>query len=92
VVPIVAIIDAMGGTVAWDGTARSVTITLKGNTIKMVLDDTTAYVNGTAVTMDVPATSINDRTMVPLRFVGEQLGCNVQWDASTQSITLLFNK
>jgi hypothetical protein len=92
VVPIVAIIDAMGGSVAWDGTAKSVTITLKGNTIKMVLNDTTAYVNGTAVTMDVPATSINDRTMVPLRFVGEQLGCKVQWDASTQSITLLFNK
>jgi hypothetical protein len=92
VVPIVAIIDAMGGNVAWDGTAKSVTITLKNTTVKMVLNDTTAYVNGTAVTMDVPATSINDRTMVPLRFVGEQLGCKVQWDQSTQQITLLFNK
>jgi hypothetical protein len=91
-VPIGAIITAMGGTVQWNASDRSITINLKSQTIVMALGSTTAQVNGTAVTMDVPPQSLNGRTMVPIRFVSEQLGCPVKWDGPNQTITISFNK
>jgi len=33
---------------------------------------------------------INGRTMLPLRFVAEALGCEVKWDDATKTITILF--
>lgn len=32
----------------------------------------------------------NSRTMLLLRFVTENLGCDVQWDGTTQSITITY--
>ena len=39
-------------------------------------------------TIDVPAVSVNGRTMLPLRAVAEALQCNVQWDNSTKTVTI----
>ncbi|MGB9808516.1 MAG: stalk domain-containing protein [Caldanaerobacter sp.] len=33
---------------------------------------------------------INGRTMLPLRFVAENLGCDVQWDGTTKTITITY--
>ncbi|MGC8979597.1 copper amine oxidase N-terminal domain-containing protein [Caldisericum sp.] len=33
---------------------------------------------------------INGRTMLPLRFVAESLGCDVQWDGVTRTITITY--
>ena len=33
---------------------------------------------------------LNSRTMLPLRFVAESLGADVQWEASTQTITITY--
>jgi hypothetical protein len=38
------------------------------------------YVNGNKVTGDTPAMIFNNRTMVPLRFVSQALGSQVNWD------------
>ena len=38
------------------------------------------YVNGEIVKMDVPARLINDKTMIPLRFLSENLGYEVEWN------------
>jgi hypothetical protein len=38
--------------------------------------------------MDVPARLINDKTMVPLRFLSENLGYNVQWDEAANMVTI----
>ena len=35
----------------------------------MYLDSDVAYINDTPITLDAPATLMNNRTMVPLRFV-----------------------
>ncbi len=49
------------------------------------VDNTTATVNGTTATMDVPARLINDQTFVPLRFLSENLGYTVDWDEATNT-------
>lgn len=47
-------------------------------------------VNGTALETDQPAVIVNSRTMVPFRAIAEKLGCEVEWNAETKSVT--FNK
>ena len=87
----------MGGTVDWDGTSRKVTVTLGGNTIELWIGKDTARVNGTNVSIDstngkVVPEIINGRTMLPLRFVTENLGATVGWDQSTQTITITYQQ
>lgn len=84
-VPMRAIFEALGATVEWDGPSRTATGVLGDKTVAIQIDNTTAYVNGEAKTLDVPAKIIGGRTMVPARFVSESLGCSVTWDGETQT-------
>ena len=88
-VPMRAVFDALGARVEWDNASRTVTGTLGGNTVKLAIGSETAYINATAYTLDVPATIVEDRTMVPVRFVGEALGADVRWDNETQTADIL---
>ena len=48
-------------------------------------------VNGQGREMDVPAQIINGRTMVPLRFIAEALGAEVDWepkDGKTEKVII----
>jgi hypothetical protein len=42
--------------------------------------------------MDVPPMLLHERTMLPLRFVSENLGSKVDWDGKTKSITISYTK
>lgn len=87
--PIRAVIEAMGGSVDWDGNAGKVTIVLKKQTINLWIGKTTATVNGTTRNLDVaPYISSTGRTMIPLRFVTENLGCKVIWNGPEQMVTI----
>ena len=96
VVPIRAIVEALGGTVEWNGTERKVTINFNGTVIELWIDKPQARVNGEMKWIDpnnhnVKPIIINSRTMLPLRFVAENLGCTVEWDASTRTITITYS-
>jgi hypothetical protein len=41
--------------------------------------------------MKVVPEIINSRTMLPLRFVTENLGCDVQWNGTTKTITITYS-
>jgi hypothetical protein len=84
-VPVRAIFEALGATVDWDNTTRTATGKRGDTTVVIQIGNTTAYVNGEAKTLDVPAQLINGRTMVPARFVSEALGCEVTWYQKTQT-------
>jgi hypothetical protein len=87
--PIRAIIEAFSGTVGWDGTDQKATISLGSNTIVLHIGSMAATVNGNASQLDAaPFISDTGRTMLPLRFVSENLGLNVDWNAGTQAITI----
>jgi len=77
--PARAIVEAMGGSVGWDGDLRQVTITHGNINILLTIDNPTAYVNGAAVVLDVPPQIINSLTKIPVRFVGESLGVDVSF-------------
>ncbi len=95
VVPIRAIVEALGGTIEWDGTERKVTINFNGTVIELWIDKPQARVNGTTKWIDpnnhdVKPIIVNDRTMLPLRFVAENLGCKVDWNGTTRTITIIY--
>jgi len=93
--PIRPVVEALGGTVGWDGTEKKVTVTLGSTTIELWISKNTARVNGTNTPIDstnpkVVPEIINGRTMLPLRFVTENLGCQLQWDPNTKTITITY--
>lgn len=57
------------------------TISFAQNPIKLV-------VNGTEMKPEVPPQIINGRTMVPIRFIAELFGTEVNWDQKTQTVSI----
>ena len=88
--PIRAIVEALGGSIAWNGTEQKITITLKNLKLELWINKKTAKANGKSKTLNVPPQIINGRTMVPVRFVSEELGGNVLWDPSSRIITIEY--
>lgn len=87
-VPVRAIFEKLGASVNWDANTQTVTAVTGEKTITLKLNDTSAYVNNELKTLDVPAQIVDGRTMVPARFVGESLDCQVLWDANTQTVNV----
>jgi len=87
-VPMRAIFEELGATVVWDDATKGITAKKDGKTIRLTLNRKTAYINGSANTLDTAPTALNGRTMVPARFVAEAMGCIVQWDARTQTVNI----
>ena len=90
-VPIRAIIEAMDGTVGWDEETQKITLVANGHNVEMWLEKTDLLADGEAKTMDVAPTSINFRTMVPVRFAAENAGCVVDWLESTGEIVIVYD-
>jgi competence protein ComEC len=87
-VPLRAIFESLGAEVAWDSNTSTVTATRGDTNIRLQIGNTTAFKNGNAVTLDVPGKLIQNRTMVPLRFVGEAMGCSVNWNAASYTVEI----
>jgi len=86
--PIRAVIEALEGSVGWDAVARKATVTLGTHTIEIWIGSNQARVNGADVPLDVAAMIVNSRTLLPLRFVAENLGCTVTWDPVGRTVTI----
>jgi lysozyme len=87
-VPLRPIIEGLGGAITWVSETRSVEVEFNGTTLLLQIGNRTAVVNGKPVQMDVPATIMNGRTMLPVRFVSEHLGADVQWEELTKTVTI----
>ncbi len=80
---------SINATVNWNGNTRQVFIAYEDKFIVLTIDSNTAYVNNVPVELSAPATLVQDmskqypKTMIPLRFVSENLGFDVSWDSDT---------
>lgn len=86
--PIRFIAEALGAKVEWFGDTSTVKITAEGIEISLTIGDNFAMVNGEKVELDSPSFVENDRTYLPIRFVAENLGANVEWDEDTQTVSI----
>lgn len=89
-VPLRFVGEAMGAKIEWEGTEQKITFTLYGKEIILRVGANTALVNGDTVALGTPPTIIDGRTLVPVRFVSENLGAKVEWEGMSQQITITF--
>ena len=59
--------------------------------VVMQVGSKTMFVNGKSYEKDAAPVIINDRTLVPIRFVTESLGGEVKWNAETKEVTLVID-
>ncbi|MDD3653225.1 MAG: copper amine oxidase N-terminal domain-containing protein [Desulfotomaculaceae bacterium] len=75
--------------IIWNQSDQSVTMVKGDCVVKMVIGSHTININGVNFIMDVvPELVEPGRTMVPIRYVAQALGCDVVWDDATQSIII----
>ena len=91
-VPLRAIFEKIGAEVSWDGETSTITAKKEDTEIKLILNSKTAYKNGEEITLDVPAKSINGRTMVPVRFIADCFSVDVTWKPEYQRVVLTSDK
>lgn len=87
-VPAREVFEALGASVEWKADLEQVYIQYKDILTVLTIDFETAYVNGVERQMSVPARIINDKTMIPVRFVSEAIGLNVGWSNETRTISI----
>ena len=92
-IPLRGLLEQMGAKVTWDGETEGIIIDSGSGKIKMQIQNSLVYadhpVYGTVrYTLAVVPKIRNSRTFIPLRFVSEQLGYNVEWDGASRTITI----
>jgi hypothetical protein len=81
-VPIRAVAERLGAQVAWNAATSTATITLGGRKLEITKDAPFALVDGVKVNLDAAATIMDGRTLLPLRFVSENLNQVVTYHPS----------
>lgn len=93
-VPIRVVAENLGASIEWNENTYEAKIVMGEKTIILKVDSSTATVNGVKKKLPdgVPAKLLgyqgNYRTMVPIRFVSEELGMTVNWIAETLTATV----
>ena len=92
-IPFRAALENMGATVDYDDAQRKVTATKGDIKISFVLMDDTIYIdkNGeqSTITMDVPMIIVEDRTLVPIRFMSNAFDMQVGWDGNSETVVIM---
>lgn len=85
-VPMRAIFERLGSSVVFSN--GNINSQGNGHNVHLVIGSTNASVNGQAITMDVAPFTIAGRTLVPLRFVAQALGANVDWNSNSETVAI----
>ena len=88
-VPIRFVSQALGAdSVEWDDKSNTAVITYHNKTIRLPKGKNGGYVNGKYVAIENGIQLVQDRVFVPVRFVSEQLGCQVNWIYDTYTVDI----
>jgi hypothetical protein len=88
--PIRALIEALGGSVEWNASTKTATMALGSRTVALTIGSKTALVNGKPITLDVAPMIVKGRTFLPLRAVAENLGLDLSWEPVSRTISLTY--
>lgn len=88
-VPMREIVEGLGGEVLWDSDSFTATAKIDGKTISMSIGNNVITVDDTEVVIDVPAQLINEKTMLPVRALCENLGADVGWDERIRCVYIV---
>ncbi|MGE6578299.1 stalk domain-containing protein [Paenibacillus xylanexedens] len=87
-VPLRSIFEGLDAKVQYTNRTKTIVATRDDQEVKLTLGSKTAYINGEAISLDVPANTIKGNTMVPIRFVSEAFGEKVFWNSRNQRVDI----
>lgn len=90
-VPAREFFEELGAKVSWDNKAKRVNIEYNGETIMLTINSRTVYIGANSVSIspsDPAPKIINDKTMIPVRFVAEEFGFEVEWVNETRTVRI----
>ena len=82
------VFKALGLEYSWDQKTKTVTGYNDDITLKLSIGNKTAIVNGEKVSLLVAPIVKDGKTLIPLRFVSEATGAEVEWNKDTRTITI----
>lgn len=86
--PMRQIAQELGCEVNWNEAAKQIYVMRGSDIVVFTVDSKTGYENGKEFTMDVPATIVNDRTMLPVRALADALHLNIKWDDPNRTVSI----
>lgn len=87
-VPLRFLFEKLSAKVTWNEETQEIKIEKNNNVIVFKIDSKTAVVNGQEKSLDVSPYIENDKTMIPIRFLTENLGYKVQWNDETATVDI----
>ncbi|WP_315371335.1 copper amine oxidase N-terminal domain-containing protein [Paenibacillus xylanexedens] len=87
-VPLRSIFEGLDAKVQYTNRTKTIVATRDDQEVTLKLGSKTAYINGEAISLDVPANTIKGNTMVPIRFVSEAFGEKVFWNSRNQRVDI----
>lgn len=90
-VPVRYLASALGvadNDIVWDEKTQTVKLTMGGVTVRLVIGESTIYINDQARAIEVAPQIRNSRTCLPARFVAEAFGYQVGWDAASETVSI----
>ena len=96
--PIRYVAEALGATIEWVASEQKAVIDFKGIHIELWIGKNTAKVNNEYLLIDSGNPDVKPiivppgRTMLPIRFIAETLGCQVEWTQATQEVKITYPK
>ncbi|WP_018923044.1 copper amine oxidase N-terminal domain-containing protein [Salsuginibacillus kocurii] len=79
------IIEALDLNVSWDGATGTIETSGEGPEVNMQVGSRYATVNGETHELDVAPTVVEGRTVIPLRFISEASGYEVEWNQTANT-------
>lgn len=89
-IPLRKIFEALGAKVTWNDESYSITAQKDNTTVILAIGDKIAKVNGTEIQLVQAPEIVNEKTMVPVRFVSESFGAKVDWDRLYEDSSYLY--
>lgn len=87
-VPLRGVFEEMGATVSFSKHSGQVTAERGSTVVELRVGHKMAQVNGETLFMFQPAIEMGGRTLVPLRFLSEALGANVEWNPVRREVEI----
>ncbi|MGO4542168.1 copper amine oxidase N-terminal domain-containing protein [Paenibacillus sp. 2TAB19] len=91
-IPIRDLSTQFGAQVNWNGTSRQITIVHPDSTVEFILGSKTYVLNGKQATFDVPPTTINGVTYMPLRFFAALMNADIKWNAKSSTVEIGYEQ
>lgn len=88
-VPMRAIFEALGAEVTWDDKSKSVKCVKEDKKIGLTIGSNQAILDSKSYTLEAVPKIVNGRTLVPLRFISESLGAEVNWDGTKRKVSVV---